>query len=49
VVNCIKGSFDIELQETRYYAMALYYIYSVDDQLDSKVYRALRTVAHLGF
>jgi hypothetical protein len=49
MVDCIKGSFDVELQETHYYTVALYYIYSVDDQLDSKVYRALRTVAYLGF
>jgi hypothetical protein len=49
VVDCIKGSFDVELQETRYYAVAPCYVYSVDNQLDSEVCRALRTVAHLGF
>jgi hypothetical protein len=49
VVDCVKGSFDVELQETRYYTVALCYIYSVNDQLDSEVCRALRTVAYLGF
>jgi hypothetical protein len=29
--------------------VALCYVRSVDDQLDGEVYRALRTVAHLGF
>jgi hypothetical protein len=29
--------------------VALYYIYSVNDQLNSKVYRTLRTVVYLGF
>ena len=49
MVDCVKGSFDVELQETRYCAVALYYVRSVDDQLDSEVCRALRTVTYLGF
>jgi hypothetical protein len=49
VVDCVKGSFNVELQETRYCAVAPCYVRSVDDQLDGEVCRALRTVAHLGF
>ena len=49
MVDCVKCPFDIELQEARYYAVAPCYVRSIDDQLDSEVCRAFRTIAHLGF
>ena len=49
VVNCIECSFDIKLQEARYYAVSLYYVCSIDNQLNSEVYRAFWTITYLGF
>jgi hypothetical protein len=49
IVDSIKGSFDIELQEAHHSPVAPGCMCSIDNKFDSEVCRTFRAVTHLCF
>jgi hypothetical protein len=49
MVDGIKSTFDIDLQETRYGPIAPGYIHSINDQFNGQVSRTFRAVTYLRF